>query len=174
MRPTSKTVRVIIPPGVQDGSRLRLRGEGDAGSHGARPGDLYVFLSVAAPKQSSYGHGRVSFHGGFGGRRSSDDGGLGQGRRSSGFFGVDFGKQEVWKDEPTIERAPGRSARARGQPTESFRAREKATRKTSPKQVPFSDPSAMRNSLESEEDGGVVEQGMPDIGSTVSDLHKWL
>ena len=42
-----KTVELKIPAGVETGSRLRLRGEGEAGNHGGPPGDLYVFLQVA-------------------------------------------------------------------------------------------------------------------------------
>lgn len=41
-----KTLEIEIPPGVDDGSRLRLAGEGAAGVQGARPGDLYVLLHV--------------------------------------------------------------------------------------------------------------------------------
>ncbi|HEU5162534.1 MAG TPA: molecular chaperone DnaJ, partial [Thermoanaerobaculia bacterium] len=41
-----KTLTVKIPPGVDDGTRLRLSGEGEAGTSGGPPGDLYVFLSV--------------------------------------------------------------------------------------------------------------------------------
>lgn len=45
-----RTVSVKIPAGVDDGSRLRLRGEGEAGTQGAPAGDLYVCLSVKADK----------------------------------------------------------------------------------------------------------------------------
>jgi len=41
-----KTLQVNIPAGVEDGTRIRLAGEGDAGLRGAPPGDLYIFLSV--------------------------------------------------------------------------------------------------------------------------------
>jgi len=41
-----KTVTVKIPPGVDTGSRLRLTAEGEAGSSGGGPGDLYVFIHV--------------------------------------------------------------------------------------------------------------------------------
>lgn len=39
-------LEVNIPPGVDTGSRLRLRGEGDAGPRGGRSGDLYVVVNV--------------------------------------------------------------------------------------------------------------------------------
>lgn len=35
-----------IPAGVEDGSRIRLSGEGDAGMRGGHPGNLYINLSV--------------------------------------------------------------------------------------------------------------------------------
>ena len=41
-----KTLSVKIPPGVEDGTRIRLAGEGEAGMRGSPSGDLYVFLSV--------------------------------------------------------------------------------------------------------------------------------
>lgn len=41
-----KTVELKIPAGVETGSRLRLRGEGEAGEQGGPSGDLYVFLQV--------------------------------------------------------------------------------------------------------------------------------
>jgi molecular chaperone DnaJ len=41
-----QTLEVTIPPGVDDGARLRLSGEGEAGISGGPPGDLYVVLSV--------------------------------------------------------------------------------------------------------------------------------
>lgn len=36
-----------IPEGVESGSRLRIRGEGEPGSHGGPPGDLYVEIEIA-------------------------------------------------------------------------------------------------------------------------------
>jgi molecular chaperone DnaJ len=42
-----RTLQVRIPAGVDDGARIRLTGEGDAGSRGGPRGDLYIFLSVA-------------------------------------------------------------------------------------------------------------------------------
>ncbi|OFX07612.1 MAG: molecular chaperone DnaJ, partial [Alphaproteobacteria bacterium RIFOXYD12_FULL_60_8] len=41
-----KTLSVSIPPGVEDGTRIRLSGEGEAGLRGAGPGDLYIFLTI--------------------------------------------------------------------------------------------------------------------------------
>jgi len=43
-----RTLSVNIPPGVEDGTRIRLGGEGEAGVRGGPPGDLYIFLSIAA------------------------------------------------------------------------------------------------------------------------------
>ena len=42
----TKTISVKIPAGVDDGSRLRVAGEGEAGWNGGPAGDLYVFLNV--------------------------------------------------------------------------------------------------------------------------------
>jgi molecular chaperone DnaJ len=42
-----RTLSVNIPPGVEDGTRIRLAGEGEAGIRGGPPGDLYIFLSLA-------------------------------------------------------------------------------------------------------------------------------
>jgi molecular chaperone DnaJ len=41
-----KQIQVHIPPGVDTGTRLRLRGEGEAGTRGAPPGDLYLEVCV--------------------------------------------------------------------------------------------------------------------------------
>jgi molecular chaperone DnaJ len=41
-----KTLQVKIPAGVEDGTRIRLANEGEAGMRGSPPGDLYVFLSI--------------------------------------------------------------------------------------------------------------------------------
>ena len=43
-----KTLSVNVPAGVEDGTRIRLAGEGEAGVRGGPPGDLYIFLSLAA------------------------------------------------------------------------------------------------------------------------------
>ena len=43
-----KMLSVNIPPGVEDGTRIRLAGEGEAGLRGAPAGDLYIFVTVAA------------------------------------------------------------------------------------------------------------------------------
>ncbi|UUX52154.1 molecular chaperone DnaJ [Nisaea acidiphila] len=42
-----KTLSVNIPAGVEDGTRIRLSGEGEAGPRGTPPGDLYLFLTIA-------------------------------------------------------------------------------------------------------------------------------
>src|SRR5712691_1801459 len=43
-----RTLSVNIPSGVEDGTRIRLAGEGEAGVRGGPAGDLYIFLSIAA------------------------------------------------------------------------------------------------------------------------------
>jgi molecular chaperone DnaJ len=42
-----RTLAVNVPAGVEDGTRIRLAGEGEAGMRGGPPGDLYIFLSLA-------------------------------------------------------------------------------------------------------------------------------
>ena len=46
----AKTLEVNIPPGVDEGTRIRLSGEGEAGGRGAPAGDLYIFIHVARHK----------------------------------------------------------------------------------------------------------------------------
>lgn len=41
-----ESVAVTVPPGIEHGMKIHVPGQGDEGSHGGRPGDLYVFLSV--------------------------------------------------------------------------------------------------------------------------------
>jgi molecular chaperone DnaJ len=43
-----RTLSVNIPAGVEDGTRIRLAGEGEAGLRGGPSGDLYIFLSLAS------------------------------------------------------------------------------------------------------------------------------
>lgn len=42
----NRKIQLKVPAGVDDGSRIRLSGEGDAGQRGGPRGDLYVFISV--------------------------------------------------------------------------------------------------------------------------------
>lgn len=42
----TRKINVKIPPGVEDGQHLKLRGQGDAAPPGGEPGDLYVFLNI--------------------------------------------------------------------------------------------------------------------------------
>ena len=46
----SEKLNVTIPAGVQTGSRLTLRGKGDAGENGGPAGDLYIFITVREDK----------------------------------------------------------------------------------------------------------------------------
>src|SRR6202789_1014576 len=43
-----RTLQVAIPAGVEEGTRIRLTGEGQAGLNGGPAGDLYIFVSIAA------------------------------------------------------------------------------------------------------------------------------
>jgi molecular chaperone DnaJ len=43
-----RALSVNVPQGVEDGTRIRLSGEGEAGLRGGPSGDLYIFLSIAA------------------------------------------------------------------------------------------------------------------------------
>jgi len=47
----SKQIKVTIPPGVENGNKLRVRNEGDAGPNGGSTGDLYIFLKVKKHSQ---------------------------------------------------------------------------------------------------------------------------
>lgn len=42
-----RTLQVTIPAGVETGTRIRLAGEGEPGTRGGGPGDLYIFIEVA-------------------------------------------------------------------------------------------------------------------------------
>jgi molecular chaperone DnaJ len=41
-----RSLQVAVPAGVEDGTRIRLPGEGEAGGPGAPPGDLYVHVAI--------------------------------------------------------------------------------------------------------------------------------
>ncbi|MGB3292711.1 MAG: molecular chaperone DnaJ [Phormidesmis sp.] len=43
---TTKKLKITVPAGVENGTRLRVSGEGDAGKRNGQPGDLYVYLVV--------------------------------------------------------------------------------------------------------------------------------
>lgn len=45
---TTKSIEVKIPPGVDDGTRIRVSGEGEAGARGGPAGDLYIFVHLSA------------------------------------------------------------------------------------------------------------------------------
>jgi molecular chaperone DnaJ len=45
-----KTITVEIPPGVDEGTRIRVAGKGEAGPNGAAAGDLYIFIHVSRHK----------------------------------------------------------------------------------------------------------------------------
>lgn len=47
----AKQLMITVPAGVDTGSRLRVRNEGDAGPKGGSPGDLYVMLRVKSSSQ---------------------------------------------------------------------------------------------------------------------------
>jgi molecular chaperone DnaJ len=42
----SREIKVRVPPGIEDGTQIRLAGEGEAGARGAAPGDLYCEVRV--------------------------------------------------------------------------------------------------------------------------------
>jgi molecular chaperone DnaJ len=42
-----RSLQVNVPAGVDEGTRIRLTGEGEAGSRGGPPGDLYIFIHLA-------------------------------------------------------------------------------------------------------------------------------
>lgn len=50
VRHTEKTVKIKIPAGIEDDTRMRISGAGEAGSRGGENGDLYVFISVKPHK----------------------------------------------------------------------------------------------------------------------------
>ncbi|MGB5633597.1 MAG: molecular chaperone DnaJ [Waterburya sp.] len=47
----TKKLKITIPPGVDNGTRLRVSGEGDAGVRNGTPGDLYVYLFVESDQE---------------------------------------------------------------------------------------------------------------------------
>lgn len=63
----TKQLKITVPAGVDNGSRLRIRKEGDAGPKAGPPGDLYVFLTVKNDKKFKrdgsdiYSQARISY-----------------------------------------------------------------------------------------------------------------
>ena len=56
-----KTLPVDIPPGIHDGQRIRIGGEGHAGEPGGRAGDVYVLVHVRPdPRFVREGHDLIS------------------------------------------------------------------------------------------------------------------
>jgi molecular chaperone DnaJ len=49
-RREEKEVEITIPAGIYDGATMRLAGMGDAGKHGGRTGDIYLYINVAEDK----------------------------------------------------------------------------------------------------------------------------
>lgn len=43
----ARTLEVTVPPGVRDGQKLRLRGQGGKGQHGGADGDIYLHITLA-------------------------------------------------------------------------------------------------------------------------------
>jgi molecular chaperone DnaJ len=43
---TSKEINVTLPPGIDDGNKMRMAGEGEDGTNGGRPGDLYLIIHI--------------------------------------------------------------------------------------------------------------------------------
>ena len=64
-----RKLTIKIPAGIEDGSRLRIMGEGEAGERGGARGDLYVLISVKdhaffeRRRQDLYGEVLVPFTG---------------------------------------------------------------------------------------------------------------
>ncbi len=46
MKKQSKKIKVIVPPGIDNGQRLRMSGEGEMGYRGNPPGDLYIEIQI--------------------------------------------------------------------------------------------------------------------------------
>lgn len=46
-RQVERTLSVKVPAGVDEGSRIRITGSGEAGAHGGAAGDLYVYITIA-------------------------------------------------------------------------------------------------------------------------------
>lgn len=46
IKKVSKTIKIIVPPGIEDGQRLKVTGEGEVGYRDSGAGDLYVLIRI--------------------------------------------------------------------------------------------------------------------------------
>jgi molecular chaperone DnaJ len=46
-RESESRLTITVPAGADDGSRIRIAGNGEGGTHGGPPGDLYVYLTIS-------------------------------------------------------------------------------------------------------------------------------
>ena len=116
LRPVTRerTLAVNIPAGVEDGTRIRLAGEGEAGVRGGPAGDLYIFLSIGVASVFSARGRRSALP------RSGFDGDGGDGRRIE-VPTIDGGKTKVKVPEGTQS---GRRFRLQGKGMPVLRARQ--------------------------------------------------
>jgi molecular chaperone DnaJ len=59
--PTERRIRLLVPPGVEDGTQLRVSGDGNDGAADSIPGDLFVRVKVLPPPHDPPGVRRAAF-----------------------------------------------------------------------------------------------------------------